>query len=133
MCYEVTEEPIVFVKLDRYAGALLSTDLDKHNIVPFTEWVNEIRLTVNGTHYMHWQLPLILAYSIITHKLQSMTAHNGIVYKLSKATDLEKVALLMQIRQDQFINKNFTAKNIKINEFFNNLNKKIKKYRLHTL
>ncbi len=60
--------PIVFVKLDRYTGTQLSTDVDK------------IRLTVNGTHYMRWQLPLILACSITTHKSQSMTAHNGIVY-----------------------------------------------------
>ena len=42
--------------------------------------INEIKLTVNGTHYMRWQLPFILAYSITTHKSQSMTAHNGIVY-----------------------------------------------------
>jgi len=62
----------------------LSTDADKHNIVPFTECVNEIGLTVNGTHYMRWQLPLILAYSITTHNSQSMTAHNGIVYEPSK-------------------------------------------------
>ena len=33
---------------------------------------------------MRWQLPLILAYSITTHKSQSMTAHNGIVYESSK-------------------------------------------------
>ncbi len=31
------ELPIVFVKLDRYTGTQLSTDADKHNIVPFTE------------------------------------------------------------------------------------------------
>jgi hypothetical protein len=78
------ELPIVFVKLDRYTGTQLSTDADKHSIVPFTECVNEIRLTVNGTHYMRWQLPLILAYSITTHKSQSMTAHKGIVYEPSK-------------------------------------------------
>ena len=65
----------MFVKLDRYTGTQLSTDVDKHNIVPFSECVNEIRLTVNGTHYMRWQLPLILAYSITTHKSQSMTAN----------------------------------------------------------
>jgi ATP-dependent exoDNAse (exonuclease V) alpha subunit len=68
-----------------------------------------------------------------------MTAHNGIVYELSKnkpfargltyvaisrATDLEKVALLLPIRPDHFINKHFIAENIKINEFYNNLNKK---------
>ena len=46
--------PIVFVKMDKYTGAQISTDEDKHNIVPFTEIVNEIKLTVNGTHYMRW-------------------------------------------------------------------------------
>jgi hypothetical protein len=61
----------VFVKLD----------VDKHNIIPFTECVNETRLTVNGKHYMRLQLPLILAYSITTHKSQTMTAINGIVYE----------------------------------------------------
>jgi ATP-dependent exoDNAse (exonuclease V) alpha subunit len=45
---------------------------------------DEVPLTVNGTSYMRWQLPLILAYSIATHKSQSMTTHNGIVYEPSK-------------------------------------------------
>ena len=36
--------------------------------------------------------------------------------------DLEKVALLLPIRPDHFIKKHFTAENIKINEFYNNLN-----------
>ena len=59
---------------------------------------------------MCWQIPLILVYSIIFHKSQSMTAHKSIVYESSKnkpfatdltyaaiprATDLEKVALLL--------------------------------------
>ena len=76
--------PIVFVKMDKYTGIQISPDVDKQNIVPFTECVNEEPLTVNGTSYMRWQLPLILAYSITTHKSQSMTAHNGIVYEPSK-------------------------------------------------
>jgi hypothetical protein len=68
-----------------------------------------------------------------------MTAHNGIVYEpskkpfarglpyvaISRATDLEKVVLLLPIRPDHFINRNFIEENIKINEFYNNLNKKI--------
>ena len=88
---------------------------------------------------MRWQLPLILVYSITTHKSQSMTAHNGIVYEpskqkpfarglpyvaISRATDLEKVALLLPIRPDHFMNKTFIAENIKITEFYGNLNKK---------
>ena len=132
-------QPSVNIKLDTYTGTQLSTDVDKQNIVPFTECVHEIKLTVNGTHYMRWQLPLILAYSITTHKSQSMTAHNGIVYEpsknkpfarglpyvaISRATDIEKVALLSPIRPDHFINKTFIAENIKITEFYNNLNKK---------
>ena len=60
------ELPIVLVKI----CTQLSTDVDKHNIVPFTECVREIKLTVNGTHYMRWQLPLILAYSITNHNLK---------------------------------------------------------------
>ena len=78
-------------------------------------------------------------FHLFFHKSQSMTAHNGIVYEpsknkpfarglpyvaISRATDLEKVALLLPIRPDHFINKNFIAENIKINEFYNNLNKK---------
>ena len=62
-------------------GIQISPDVDKQNIIPFTECVNELPLTVNGTSYMRGQLPLILAYSITTHKSQSMTAHNGIVYE----------------------------------------------------
>ena len=87
---------------------------------------------------MRWQFPLILAYSITTHKSQSMTAHNGIAYEpsknkpfargllyvaISRATYVEKVALLLPIRSDHFINKTFIAKNIKITEFYINLNK----------
>ncbi len=79
------------------------------------------------------------SFWITTHKSQSMTANNGIVYEpskskpfarglpyiaISRATDLEKVALLLPIRPDHFMNKHFIAENIKINEFYNNLNKK---------
>ena len=68
-----------------------------------------------------------------------MTAQNGIVYEpsknkpfarglpyvaISRATDLKKGELLLPIRPDHFMNKNFIAENIKINEFCNNLNKK---------
>ena len=67
-----------------------------------------------------------------------MSCHNGIVYEpskntfarglpyvaISRAADLEKVALLLPIRPDHFINRNFIDENIKINEFYNNLNKK---------
>ena len=70
--------------MDKYTCIQISPDVDKQNIVPFIECVNEEPLTVNGTSYMHWQLPLILAYSITTHKSQSMTAHNGIVFEPSK-------------------------------------------------
>ena len=101
--------------MDKYTGAQLSADITKQNIVPFTESVNEVSLTVHGMHYMRWQLSLIVAYSITTHKSQSMTAHNGIVYDpskknpftrglpnvaISRATDLDKVALLLPIRTD---------------------------------
>ena len=64
--------PIVFVKMDKFTGIQISPDVDKPNIAPFT------------ASYMRWQLPLILAYSITTHKSQSMTAHNRIVYEPSK-------------------------------------------------
>ena len=94
-------------------GIQISPDVDKQNIVPFTECVNEVPWTVNGTSYMRWQLPIILAYSITAHKSQSITAHNGIVYEpsktkpfarglpyvaISRATDLDKVTLLSAIR-----------------------------------
>jgi ATP-dependent exoDNAse (exonuclease V) alpha subunit len=118
--------------MDKYTGIQISLDVDKQNIVPFTECVNEVPLTVNGTSY-------ILAYSITTNKSQSMTAHNGIVYEpsktkpfarglpyvaISRATDLDKVALLSVLRPDHFINKTFTAENIKITEFYNKLKTK---------
>ena len=56
----------MFVKLDRYPGAQLSTDVDKHKIVPFTECVDEIRLTVNehttcaGNFHSFWLIVLQL-------------------------------------------------------------------------
>jgi len=97
--------------MDKYTGIQISLDVDKQNIVPFTECVNEVPLTVNGTSY-------ILAFSITTNKSQSMTAHNGIVYEpsktrkfarglqyvaISRATDLDKVALLLAIKRQVFI------------------------------
>ena len=55
-----------------------------------------------------------------------MIAHDGIVYEPSKnkpfARGLPYVAISRAT--DHFINKNFIAENIKINEFHNNLNKK---------
>ena len=51
--------------MDKYTGARLSTDITKQSIVPFTKSVNEVSLTVQGTHYMRWQLPLIVAYNMI--------------------------------------------------------------------
>ena len=69
-----------------------------------------------------------------------MTAHNGIVYEpqktkpfarglpevaISRATDLDKVALLSAIRPEHFINKTFTAENIEITEFYNKLKTKV--------
>jgi ATP-dependent exoDNAse (exonuclease V) alpha subunit len=122
--------------MDKYTGTQLSTDITKQNIVPFTESVNEVSLTVHGTHYVRWQLPLIVVYSITTHKSQSMTAHNGIVYEpskkspftrglpyvaISRATDLDKVALLSPIRTDHFITEKFKAENDTITTFYKNL------------
>jgi hypothetical protein len=43
----------MFVKMDKYSGTQISPDVDKQNIVPFTECYNELPLTVNGTSYMH--------------------------------------------------------------------------------
>ena len=43
---------------------------------------------------------------------------------ISRATDLDKVALLSVLRPDHFINKTFTAENIKITEFYNKLKTK---------
>ena len=137
--FSYSKKEIVFVEMDKYTGTQMSPDVDKHNIVPFTEYVNEKPLTVIGTSYMRWQLPLILAYSITTHKSQSITAHNVIVYEpskakpfarglpyvaISRAVDLDKVALLSAIRPDHFINKTFTAENITITEFYNKLKTK---------
>ena len=92
--------------MDKYTGIQISPDVDKQNIVPFTECVNEVPLTVNGASY-------ILAYTITTNKSQSTTARNGIVYEpsktklfarglpyvaISRATDLDKVAKHSQLK-----------------------------------
>jgi hypothetical protein len=132
------ELPIVFVKMDKYTGKQLSNNEDRQNIIPITEYVDDITLKVNGIHYMRWQIPLIVAYSITTHKSQSMTAHNGIVYEpsirspftrglpyvaLSRATDLDKVSLLSAIRNDHFISNKFLAENETIANFYSLLKK----------
>ena len=110
--------PIVFVRIDKYTGKQLSNDEDRQNIIPITEYVDDISLKVNGIHYMRWQIPLIVAYSITTHKSQSMTAHNSIVNEtsinspltrglqyvaLSRATDLDKISLLSAIVRQKII------------------------------
>ena len=65
-----------------------------------------------------------------------MTAHNGIVYEpskkspftrglpyvaISRATDLDKVALLSPIRTDHFITDKFKGENDTITTFYKNL------------
>ena len=132
------EVPIVFVRMDKYTGSQLSNDEEKKNIVPFSEYVDEDSLNVNGETYMRWQIPLIVAYSITTHKSQSMTAHNGIAYEpsllnpftrglayvaLSRATEIEKVTLLSPLRTDHIINNKFEADNQLIAYFYYSLNK----------
>ena len=87
---------------------------------------------------MRWQIPLIVAYSITTHKSQSMTAHNGIAYEpsllnpftrglayvaLSRATEIEKVTLLSPLRTDHVIADKFEADNQLIAYFYYSLNK----------
>ena len=124
--------------MDKYTGSQLSNDEEKKNIVPFSEYVDEDSLNVNGYTYMRWQIPLIVAYSITTHKSQSMTAHNGIAYEpsllnpftrglayvaLSRATEIEKVTLLSPLRTDHIINNNFEADNQLIAYFYFSLNK----------
>jgi ATP-dependent exoDNAse (exonuclease V) alpha subunit len=124
--------------MDKYTGKQLSNNEDRQNIIPITEYVDDITLKVNGIHYMRWQIPLIVAYSITTHKSQSMTAHNGIVYEpsirspftrglpyvaLSRATDLDKVSLLSAIRNDHFISNKFLAENETIANFYSLLKK----------
>jgi hypothetical protein len=61
--------------MDKYTGA--------QNIVPFTEVINEVSLTVHGTHYMHWQLPLIVAYSMC------MIHQRKVYVAISRATVLK--------------------------------------------
>jgi ATP-dependent exoDNAse (exonuclease V) alpha subunit len=124
--------------MDKYTGSQLSIDEEKKNIVPFSEYVDEDSLNVNGETYMRWQIPLIVAYSITTHKSQSMTAHNGIAYEpsllnpftrglayvaLSRATEIEKVTLLSPLRTDHIINNKFEADNQLIAYFYYSLNK----------
>ncbi len=43
---------------------------------------------------------------------------------ISRAIDLDKITLLSVLRPDHFINKTFTAENIKITEFYNKLKTK---------
>ena len=86
------------------------------------QWPIQVQLILKDVH---------LSVLITTHKSQSITAHNGIVYEpskekpfarglpyvaISRATDLDKVALLSAIRPDHFINKTFTL---------------MKKYKIH--
>ena len=40
-----------------------------------------MRLKIDNVKYYRWQLPLIPATALNTHKVQGLTAENGIVYK----------------------------------------------------
>ena len=52
------------------------------NVIPITMTKDEYhRLRVGNITYYRWQLPLTPAAALNTHKVQGITAENGIVYK----------------------------------------------------
>ena len=77
--------PIVFVQFNSLQIDVKGTVIDgeKYNkVIPITIEKDEYhRLRIGNITYYRWQLPLIPAAALNTHKVQGMTADNGIVYK----------------------------------------------------
>ena len=77
--------PIVFVQFKSLSTHVKDTVIDGKkysNVIPITMTKDEYhRLRVGNITYYRWQLPLTPAAALNTHKVQGITAENGIVYK----------------------------------------------------
>ena len=77
--------PIVFIEFTSLPIEIKDTVIDGKiykNVIPVTMEKDEYhRLRIGNITYYRWQLPLIPAAALNTHKVQGFTAENGIVYK----------------------------------------------------
>ena len=77
--------PIVFIQFSSLPINIKDTVIDGKTykkVIPIGFGKDEhFRLRVGNVNYHRWQLPLIPAAALNTHKIQGLTAENGIVYK----------------------------------------------------
>ena len=80
-----TPPPIVFVQFNSLPIKTKDIFIDGkkfEKIIPITVAKDQYRrLKIDNVKYYRWQLPLIPAAALNTHKVQGLTAANGIVYK----------------------------------------------------
>ena len=108
------EIPVVFVEMDTPLKGNYSVS-SRPNVIPFVATCDP--QTYYGKDYLRWQLPLIAATAVTSHKSQGTTAYYGLVYEpgttqgharsmayvaLSRAPEIEKVTLLGPLLAKQF-------------------------------
>lgn len=111
-------QPVVFVQFKKLKH-VVSAIAGLNNVVPITAKESLKTYKVNQKSYTRWQIPLLPATATTTHKSQSMTAHNGIIYApgsssarvfarglayvaLSRCTKMENLHLVMPLLMRHF-------------------------------
>ena len=111
--------PIVFVKFPTMTiNDTAVVGIEK--VVPITLQRNKFEtFKAGGTKYFRWQMPFIPAFALNTHKVQGLTAHDGVVYKptplqekpfarsleyvaISRCPSVKKLILLKPLEKYQF-------------------------------
>ena len=130
------DPPIVFV--DFPSMSIDSNLLGKSKIIPLTLMQSTETLKANNVTYYRWQLPLLPAAAMTTHKAQGMTAKNDVVYAptsgkrpfcrgleyvaISRCPSVNKLFLLHHLRPSHFTC--YFKQNQETDNFYENLRRK---------
>ena len=111
--------PVVFVKFPTMTindSAIVGIE----KVVPITLQRNKYEtFKAGGAKYFRWQMPFIPAFALNTHKVQGLTAHDGVVYKptpsnqspftrsleyvaISRCPSVKKLILLKPLKSSHF-------------------------------
>ena len=111
--------PVVFVKFPTMTiNDTVIEGIEK--VVPITIQQNKFEtFKAKGNKYYRWQMPFIPAFALNTHKVQGLTADDGVVYKptndgkpfarsleyvaISRCRSVEKLILLSRLRSEHFL------------------------------
>ena len=114
-----SKAPVVFVKFPTMmVNDTAIEGIEK--VVPITMQRNKYEtFKAGGAKYYRWQMPFIPAFALNTHKVQGLTAHDGVVYKptalhekpfarsleyvaISRCTSVRKLILLAPLNSLHF-------------------------------